>query len=67
MGADEKADDRPSWLELQRVIPLSEAGEITTLSVDTLNRHHREKIITLSPRRRGMQMRHVLAIARGQK
>ena len=58
--------DRPTWLELERVLPMSEVEEITSLSVDSLNRHHKEKIVELSPRRRGMRLKDALAIARGE-
>jgi hypothetical protein len=58
--------DRPRWLELERVLPMSEVEEITSLSVDSLNRHHKEKIVELSPRRRGMKLKDALAIARGE-
>ena len=44
---------------------MSEVEEITSLSVDSLNRHHKEKIVELSPRRRGMKLKDALAIARG--
>jgi hypothetical protein len=61
----EKAE-RPTWLELERVLPMSEVEEITSLSVDSLNRHHKKKIVDLSPRRRGMRLKDALAIARGE-
>ena len=57
--------DQPTWLELERVLSMPEVEEITSLSVDSLNRHHREKIVELSPRRRGMKLKDALAIARG--
>jgi hypothetical protein len=57
--------DQPTWLELERVLSMSEVEEITSLSVDSLNRHHKEKIVELSPRRRGMKLKDALAIARG--
>ena len=60
----EKAD-QPTWLELERVLPMPEVEQLTSLSVDSLNRHHREKIVELSPRRRGMKLKDALAIARG--
>jgi hypothetical protein len=55
-------NEQPTWLELERVIPLSEAGQITNLSRDGLQRHHGDKIIRLSPRRVGMKLRDALAI-----
>jgi hypothetical protein len=58
--------DRPTWLELERVLPMPEVEKITSLSVDSLNRHHKKKIVELSPRRRGMKLKDALAIARGE-
>jgi hypothetical protein len=62
---DTKKSARPEWLELERILPLSEVQELTSLSLDSLVRHHGERIITLSPRRRGMRLRDVLAIGNG--
>jgi hypothetical protein len=61
----EKADG-PTWLDLERVLPLPEVEKITSLSSDSLTRHHRDKIIELSPRRIGMKLKHALAIASGE-
>jgi hypothetical protein len=58
--------ERPSWLELESVKPLPEVEKITSLSSDTLKRHHPDKIVKLSPRREGMKLRHALAIANGE-
>jgi hypothetical protein len=55
--------ERPTWLELERVVSIAEAEQITSLSRDALQRHYREKIVRLSPRRVGMRLRDVLAIA----
>jgi hypothetical protein len=55
----------PDWVELERVLPINEACRITNLSRDGLQRHHRDKIVRLSPRRVGMKLRDVLAIASG--
>jgi hypothetical protein len=43
-------------LELRKIILLAQASEITTLSVDSLKRHHADKIKRLSPRRLGMAL-----------
>jgi hypothetical protein len=60
------ADDRnPTWLELERVLALGEVERITGISKDTLQRHHADKIVRLSPRRRGMKLRDALAITKG--
>lgn len=61
----EKAD-RPTWLELERILELPEVEEITSLSVDSIKRHHRDKLVSLSPRRLGMKLRNALAIANGE-
>ena len=66
MGKPKKPEPRPDWLELERVVPLTEAERITTLSHDSLKRHHKDKIVVLSPRRIGMRLRDVLAIVNGE-
>jgi hypothetical protein len=55
---------QPSWIELQRVVDLKEASRLAGLSVDTIKRHHSDKIIDLSPRRRGMRVGDALMLAR---
>jgi hypothetical protein len=55
---DLEATAGPTWLELERVLPLPEVTELTSLSEDSINRHHKDKIVTLSPRRKGMKLRH---------
>jgi hypothetical protein len=57
----------PSWTELQRVINLKEASRLSGLSVDTIRRRHSDKIIDLSPRRRGMRIRDALMLAQHPK
>jgi hypothetical protein len=57
---------RPTWLELERILPIPKVEEITSLSHDSLERHHKDKIVNLSPRRRGMKLRDVLAIVNGE-
>jgi hypothetical protein len=58
--------DQPTWLELERVLELPQVEEITSLSVDSIKRHHRDKLVNLSPRRLGMKLRNALAIANGE-
>jgi hypothetical protein len=59
----------PSWPELESVIRLeaeegvTSAEAITTLSADTLQREYPELVVQLSPRRRGMKLKHALQIA----
>jgi hypothetical protein len=45
---------------------LGEAEEITTLSRDTIERRFPKYVVKLSPRRKGMKLRHILAIASGE-
>jgi hypothetical protein len=55
--------DRPlTALELERIIPLDEVERLTSLSEDSLKRHHGDKIRKLSPRRNGMKLRDAIAI-----
>ena len=54
---------QPTWTELHRVVDLKEASRLSGLSVDSIKRHHSDKIIGLSPRRRGMRVRHALMLA----
>jgi hypothetical protein len=49
-------------VELERVIPLPEAARLLSVSVDTLKRRYAHLIINLSPRRRGMRLKHALRI-----
>jgi hypothetical protein len=44
------------WVELQRIVDLKEAARLSGLSIDTIKRRHPDKIIALSPRRRGMRV-----------
>ena len=46
--------------ELDRILPLGQAAEISSLSADTLKRRHPDKLIRLSPRRLGMRLRDAL-------
>ena len=52
----------PPEIMLRRVVPLSQAAELSGLSLDTIRRRHANKIIKLSPRRCGMRVQDVLAI-----
>jgi hypothetical protein len=53
----------PEW-ELDQIISMQEAEEISSLSVDSLKRHHADKLIALSPRRLGMRLRDALMLGR---
>ncbi len=43
-------------IELRRVVSLAEAAKLRGVSIDTLKRTQRDKIIRLSPRRLGMRV-----------
>jgi hypothetical protein len=53
-------------LQGERMLSLAEAAELTGLHQDTLRRRHADKIHVLSPRRRGMRLRDVLAIGNAE-
>lgn len=50
-------------IELERIVSLEEASRLSSESVDTILRNHRDKVIQLSPRRLGMRVKHVLRLA----
>jgi len=47
---------RLNAVELARIAPLTEAARLAGVSKDTLQRHHSDKILRLSPRRLGMRV-----------
>jgi hypothetical protein len=53
----------PTEIQLNRIVSLSEAAALASVSVDTLKRRYPEKIITLSPRRKGMRVRDALMLS----
>jgi hypothetical protein len=57
---------RPTWIELESAIPPDRVEKITGLSWDSIKRHYRDKIVKLSPKRRGMKLRNALIIAAGR-
>ena len=52
----------PSPIELNRIVPMGEASELSSLSEDTLRREHPDKIVHLSKRRDGMRVGHALML-----
>lgn len=54
--------ERPTWLDLERVVNLNVAAKIRGVSRDTIRRHHAHLIRELSPRRKGMKLRDVLNV-----
>lgn len=61
-------DDKPPFdkLELESVKTLPKVSEITSLSVDTIERRYPKYVVQLSPRRKGMKLKHALEIAKGK-
>ena len=49
-------------LELLRIVSMSEAERLSSASIDTLEREYSDKIISISPRRRGMRVIDALLI-----
>ncbi len=49
-------------ITLMRIVSLKEAARLRGVSVDSLKRNCSEKILTLSPRRRGMRLADALMV-----
>jgi hypothetical protein len=49
-------------LELNRIIPITDAADLSSLSPDGWYRHHRDKLIKLSEKRYGVRLRDALFI-----
>ena len=56
------SDQQPGWRELERVMPLEEAEEFTSLSRWTLVRRYPQYVVRLAPARLGIKRKHALAI-----
>jgi len=52
----------PSKNELDRIISLQEAEQVSSLSPTTWKRVHRDKLVELSPRRLGVRLRDALLL-----
>ena len=64
--SDINFDERPpSWLDLESIVKMKKASEITSLSEESLRRNYAEFVVKLSDRRDGMKLKHALAIANG--
>jgi hypothetical protein len=61
-GATKRRYQLPRELELERIVTLREAHEISGLSPDAWKDNYPDKIIRLSPRRLGIRLRDVLAV-----
>jgi hypothetical protein len=58
------SDELLKWpVELLRIAPPDEAERLSTLSWDTLQRNHADKVVHLSKRRVGMRVGHALMLA----
>ncbi len=62
MSSNESDDYSLSKVERERIAPLNEAARLRGVSVETLLRTDREKIIQLGPRRRGMRVKDALLL-----
>jgi hypothetical protein len=61
-GATKRRYQLPSELELERIVTLREAHEISGLSPDAWHSNYPNLIIQLSPRRQGIKLKHVLNV-----
>jgi hypothetical protein len=52
----------PPKLELDRIISLQEAEQVSSLSPSSWKRNHADKIVELSPRRLGVRLRDALLL-----
>ena len=56
-------NDLLRWpVHLLQIVPPDEAARISSASADTLRRNHKDKIVHVSERRRGMRVGHALMI-----
>jgi hypothetical protein len=55
------SDKSPSWLELERRIPVSEAAHMKGISEDTFRRRYGHLIEQVSPRRQAVKIKNVIA------
>ena len=62
----ELPDNLMKWpIELLRIVPPEEVERLSTLSWDSIKRHHRDKILHVSDRRVGMRVGHALMLSKG--
>ena len=61
-GATKRRYQLPLELELERIITLREAHDISGLSPDAWRNNYPDLIIRLSPRRQGIKLKHVLSV-----
>jgi hypothetical protein len=53
---------QPTWLELERIVPLKDGAELQSTSVDSIKRNQADKVIRLGPRRLGIRVRDALKL-----
>jgi hypothetical protein len=54
----------PPALELERIISMQAAEEVSGLSTESWKRHHPDKLVVLSPRRLGVRLRDALMLGK---
>ena len=57
----------PEWRWLMGIAPMAESSELAGISVDGLKRYYADKILDLSPRRRGMRRHVALSIGQSRR
>jgi hypothetical protein len=62
---DDLDEPMPAWINLESVQKMSTVEKITSLSAMSIRRRYPALVVKLSPRRDGMKLKHVLAIANG--
>jgi hypothetical protein len=60
---DNDPEPLPRRCELDQIISLQAAERASSLSVDSWKRHHRDKLVRLSPRRYGVRLRDALMLS----
>lgn len=61
-------DNLTKWpIELLRIVPPEEAERLSSLSWDSIKRHHSDKIVHVSERRRGMRAGHAVMLSTQHK
>ena len=52
-----------SPVERLRIVSMTEAARLSSLSVESILRHHADLVIDLSPRRKGMRLQDALSLS----
>jgi hypothetical protein len=61
-GATKRRFQLPTELQQERIVSMTEAAEISGLSIDSWKRHYRHLIIRLSARRLGVKLKDALRL-----